>query len=365
MIRLIALLSLVLATVVSCSPGATYGNSKVRYKGSKSATPLVFPPDLKPDSLEGSYEIPAATTLSQYQQRAQGGGQLGAVPGRQQTVLPHYSHVQLMRAGSNRWIRTSMPADVAWEKIKEFWQNYGFVLEKENALAGTMETNWAENRAELVQGPVRKVLSKVMDSLYSTGTRDKYRTRLERVGGNSLDIMMTHQRMIEKLSGDNTVWTMDKPKPDLESEMLALLMAHLGGNANAVQAARQSHRGGGQTQPRARLVSLPNKTLGLDMGYGFENAWRLAGNALERTGFSVTDKNRSSGIYYVSYQDPLATGKKGRWFKKKLPPEQYYQVRVQPLSQTMSRVSVLSRQGQLLSTATSQRILTILYEQLK
>ena len=43
-----------------------------------------------------------------------------------------------------------------------------------------METDWAENRAKIPQDPIRNVLGKLLDPVYSTGERDKFRTRLER-----------------------------------------------------------------------------------------------------------------------------------------------------------------------------------------
>ena len=45
---------------------------------------------------------------------------------------------------------------------------------------GIMETDWAENRAKIPQDFIRNTLGKLLDSVYSTGERDRFRTRLER-----------------------------------------------------------------------------------------------------------------------------------------------------------------------------------------
>ena len=56
-----------------------------------------------------------------------------------------------------------------------------------------METDWSENRADIPQGFIRKAIGKVMDSVYSAATRDKYRVRLERGADGSTEIYLTHR----------------------------------------------------------------------------------------------------------------------------------------------------------------------------
>ena len=43
-----------------------------------------------------------------------------------------------------------------------------------------METDWAENRANLPQTGLRKLIGKALDSVYDTGMRDMFRTRVEK-----------------------------------------------------------------------------------------------------------------------------------------------------------------------------------------
>ena len=69
-----------------------------------------------------------------------------------------------------------------WPIVKEFWQELGFIVNVEQPDAGVMETDWAENRARVDSGAIRNFLGRVLDSVYSTAERDKYRTRLERGG---------------------------------------------------------------------------------------------------------------------------------------------------------------------------------------
>ena len=101
----------------------------------------------------------------------------------------------------------------------------------------------------------------------------------------------------------------------------------------------------------------------------FDRAWRRVGLALDRSSFTVEDRNRSKGIYYVRYIDPDSSQKKPGFFsrlfgKKKQAPTNEYQIFVKG-DETASQVDVLDKDGVPDKTKTGDRILTLLYEQLK
>ena len=88
-----------------------------------------------------------------------------------------------------------------------------------------METEWAENRAKLPQDLIRKTIGKLLDGMYSTGERDKFRTRLERNAQGGVEIYITHrglQEIYPTKERDSTTWTVRPSDPDLEAELLAL-----------------------------------------------------------------------------------------------------------------------------------------------
>ena len=113
------------------------------------------------------------------------------------------------------------------------------------------------------------------------------------------------------------------------------------------------------------------------MNEPFDRAWRRVGLALDRVGFTVEDRDRQKGLYFVRYADPESEMKekdKGlitRLFSwgsdSKVKPEQY---RVQVSQEAAggasgSQVSVLNKDGSAERSKTAQRILTLLHEQLK
>ena len=114
----------------------------------------------------------------------------------------------------------------------------------------------------------------------------------------------------------------------------------------------------------------------------FDRTWRRVGLALDRVGFTVEDRDRQKGVYFVRYADPEADilkankdkGFLSRLFSfgsdAKVKAEQYrVQVRAaadkQAQQQEISQVNVLNKDGGADSSTTAQRILTLLHEQLR
>ena len=102
------------------------------------------------------------------------------------------------RSGSERWLVVPEPPEKVWPIVKDFWQGLGFVIKTEVPEAGVMETDWAENRAKIKQDPIRNLIGGVLDGAYSTGERDKFRTRLERgAQPSTTEIYITHRGVTE------------------------------------------------------------------------------------------------------------------------------------------------------------------------
>ena len=86
-------------------------------------------------------------------------------------------------------------------------------------------------------------------------------------------------------------------------------------------------------------------------------------------GFTVEDRDRQKGLYFVRYADPESDKNKPGLFarifstNRTLTTEQY---RVQVVEAgTSSEVNVLNKEGGADNSKTAQRILTLLHEQLK
>jgi len=343
------------------------GRDKVDYKKSKAIDTLEVPPELStstineaPDTLDA-----AQTTLSEFG---------AAQPARESAgVLPTPAGMRVVRDGNQQWLVVNGSPEQVWPRVREFWLHEGFLIRLEDPRLGIIETDWNENRADIPQGPIRRLIGKVMDAVYSAATRDKYRVRLEH-GSNpdTTEIYLTHRGVEEVIKGgaddSSSIWQPRPSDPELEAEMLKRLMVYLGVEEQQAQTLMAQRS---ETQPRAELVSDSTGTT-LVIKEDYSRAWRRTGVALDRVGFTVQDRDRSSGTYYVRYNDPLAEqNKKGILNKlafwssdddKKGGDE--YRIALQADGPD-TRVIVRNNKNEQDSGPTAKRILTLLEEQLR
>ena len=343
---------------------------KIDYKSAGKLPPLEVPPDLTAPGTDERYVVPdinptGSATFSVYnKERNKQPGSGGS------SILPALdeSSVRMERAGTQRWLVVKGEPEEIWPMVKEFWHDLGFLIKIEMPEAGVMETDWAENRAKIPQDLIRSALSKVLDTLYSSAERDKFRTRLERGEGGVTEIYISHRGMDEVLEANmRTIWQPRPPDPELEAEMLSRLMMRFG---VAEERARTVAGSSGNGQERARMSREKGGVL--TVNEAFDRAWRRVGLALDRIGFTVEDRDRSQGIYFVRYINPDADNKTGGGLLSKLlfwrdeNADSADQYRVQ-LSEAgaATEVKVLNKDGTADKSDTSSRILSLLYEQLK
>jgi outer membrane protein assembly factor BamC len=292
----------VLLALAGCSTvdGFLQGD-KIDYKRQSNKTaPLEIPPDLTQLQREGRY-APAGGSVSASTYQSAAAAPSTAATASTAIAPATFGEMRVVREGSQRWLVVPMPAEQLWPQLREFWAERGFSLVVDNAQAGVMETDWAENRAKLPQDVVRRTIGRVLESLYDTGERDRFRTRVERQG-NATEVYISHRGMIEEYAGERkeqTVWTPRPSDPNLEAEFLTRLMVKLGAKENVAReiAARPV------TPATARARALAGQPA-LQVDEAFDRAWRRVGLALDRSGFTVEDRDRTGGLYFVRYADP-------------------------------------------------------------
>ena len=342
---------------------------RVNYKTEGAKAPsLDVPPDLTQLSRETRYVVPGtAVTASSYQI-----GQGTVVP--TPTAATSVGDVKIERSGTQRWLVVARPADKVWTPVRDFWLENGFLLSLDQENLGIMETDYAENRAKLPQDFIRNTLGRVLDSVYSTGERDKFRTRLERRADGGTDIFVSHRGMVEVVTGskngsavqgDSTVWQPRPADPELEAEFLRRLMVKLGVSQEQSKALVAA----GAARTSSRVASVGGTPV-VQIDEGFERAWRRVGLALDRTGFTVEDRDRTQGTYFVRYVEPVVDKGEPGFFSKlfsgspaAVAPLKY---RITVKSQgDASTVSVLNAQGAPESSANAQRIVQVIADDLK
>jgi len=371
------LVGALMASLTGCGMiGSVVGTDKVDYKAAKKASTLDVPPDLTQLQKDNRYSLPdsnngIATASGYNATRGNGGNTAAIVPGTPaagSVAVAGVGDIKVERDGNQRWLVVKQTPEQLWPQLKQFWEDSGFVLAKEMPAAGLMETDWNENRAKIPQDFIRNTLGKVFDSMYSSGERDKFRTRIERRADGSSEIYISHRGAKEVVTGpqnETTSWTPRANDPGLEAEFLARLMTKLG-NVSEVAEARTTVENAPAQAQHATLVA---GTVQVDEG--FDRAWRRVGLALDRAGFTVEDRDRTQGTYFVRYVDDSVEGKGFfaklfSWGSSEADKEaQRYRILVKAGAGNTSVVTVANNAGQADTGAVGEKILTLLQEQLK
>ena len=356
--------------LIGCKSVAT--NDTVDYKsaGAVRGPNLAYPPDLITAQADRRYIVQDGTaTMSEYN------AALKKSVDTRKNVMTGIPGMRIERDGERRWLVVDKPAPELYPQIKDFWQENGFLLTIDSPSTGIMETDWAENRAKIPQDFIRQALGSALDSIYDTGERDRYKTRLEVSKPNQTEIFITQRGAIEKCVSDNsgacnsTIWTSRPNDPELEAAFLARLMERLG--MTQEQAKAQVAVPLGAKSPKAKLVQEGVNTAHIELAAGFDRAWRDTGLALDRSNFTVEDRNRANGIYYVRYVNPKDLGDTKGFFSNLFSSKddsslkaKKYLVVVKSTGDSSSSVYVQDADGKPENTAAGLQLLTLLTEQL-
>lgn len=377
--RLIYILSLTVFLSACGSISETYDEvfpekEKIDYKKAKQIDTLEVPPDMTSSTIDSDLVVPdlipgSSANYSDYSRERSG---INVVRG--EAVLPSQQSLRMERDGKQRWLVVAGTPSQVWPKMREFWLEAGFLIRLENPRIAILETDWAENRADIASDFITDALSSLIGGLYSAATRDKYRVRLE-VGSeeNTTELYLTHYGAEEVIEGstETTIW---KPRPrdvELEVEMLRRMAVFFGVDEKRSRS-MLARRGKSRTE-RARL-SRSRGISALSLDDDFQRAWRRTGLALDRIGFTVEDRDRSRGLYFVRYVDPLKDSNQEKgWLdsiafwstKDEDPGKNKYQISLTDIESSGTRVIVLNDKGGPENSTTAYRILSLLHEQLK
>lgn len=317
---------------------------------------------------EQRYAVPNSNTASDYQKENNRAASAN--------VLPSFAVGRIERDGTRRWLVINDTPEHLWPVLRQFWNESGFVLVIDKPDVGIMETEWAENKAKLPQDIIRRTLGSLIDGLYSTSERDKFRLRIERNPKGESEIYITHRGMQEQLVGsqkERTMWTARPADPELEAEFLSRLMVRLGTPADAAKKALADTTSKAPEKTVTSNITMHDGRPMLTIAEPLDRAWRSLGIALDRTHFTVEDRDHSKGIYFVRYVSDQDDGKEKGLFARlfssdKKNQAKRYQVKLDKSesdSANSSVVTLLDEQGKAEASAVASDILKLLDVQLQ
>lgn len=369
-----------IAALTGCNAlGVNFGDEKVQYETSTSRAPLEVPPDLNTVTNNDRFAVPSRPQIvSANAETAKARMDAEARGDQPSQVLPETDYAKVVRDGQFRYVHVAVSPDRVWPLLQDFWASVGLAVKYQDAKTGIIQTEWAENKANLPKDIIRATIGKALDVVYDTGTRDQYRARMERAEDGTTNIFITHRQMVEVLKGrqeESTIWQPGPSDPELEAVMLTRLAQMLETEFNpkakpeeqkaleqlaAVKYSPMSHiEEGADGKPVAVVIDEP-----------FDRAWRRVGVALDRGGFEVTDRDRSQGLFMINYLDPDYEQQKkseqgffaNLFSNAEAVDPVPYRIRLTPDGET-TRVTVTGEDGRADTTGVAPRILTLIGEQ--
>jgi len=386
-------LAVACAAALALAGCSGWGNKSTEYKGAtaRAEKPLEVPPELTAPTMDDRYSVPdprATTTYSAYEKQNAGGTQATPTSGPA-PVLPKVQGVRIERAGDQRWLVVNGTIEQVWPVIREFWIDAGYPLVREEPQLGIMETDWMEDKSKIPQDFVRRTVGKVLPGMWSTPRRDKFRTRLERGEQPGTTEVYVSNRAVEEIytnsQEDRTTWQALPADRELEAEMLNRIMEDLGVDRSTKVAAAKPQAPTPGVRATAPVAATPvaapanavleNGGAGpLVVNDGFDRAWRRVGLALDRVGFTVEDRDRSKGLFYVRYIDPEAENPADKegfidklkfWKPAPKTGQPQFRIQVSDAGAGSSQVLVQDSKGAPDQGKTGRKILALLYDQLK
>ncbi|MEJ2620462.1 MAG: outer membrane protein assembly factor BamC [Candidatus Thiodiazotropha sp.] len=374
---LLSLILLILFISGCGSDGGYFSDSEREYRSQKETVDdLEIPPDLSSSAIQDAMTIPGAGSAS-YEEYASQREKRTSGSFVAEDVLPEFDTIQVQRDGDKRWLVIAAPPVKVWPKVVEFWRKNGLLLVEQNPAVGVMKTDWLESRADIKQGFITEFFRQALGSVYTSATRDQFRVRLERgVEPGVTELYLTHRGMEEKLKedfsgdADTTYWAPRPNDPGIEASMLRSLMIHLG---VAEEKAKQEITAPDVREDRARLMEGEEQPeLWVDEAYA--RAWRLTGVALDRVGFAVEDRDRSTGTYFVRYSNMVNEDEEEAglfsslafWSddESKIDTQALYQVKLLARGES-TRIVVRNEQGESADPLAVETILGLIYEQIR
>lgn len=254
-----------------------------RYLNAELNKPLEMPPDLMRPETQSSFDLPKASS-----------GSDSSAPGK--AAVPAKAELVKLRGSYNfYWLETELPADAAYQLVKNFWASEGYGLVVDEPVIGIMQTEWIF-REEGGEKETDSWWKNLFSSADLAAAQDQFKTRIESdESAKSSRIYLTHRGTeyaptieLNKSADEaasNDEWHFRRTDSALEIEMLSRLMIYLGLPQDAVAAQLAKAR---LFKPRASLqFDSEEKSPYLLISDPYQIAWNRVRHALEIMNFDI------------------------------------------------------------------------------
>jgi outer membrane protein assembly factor BamC len=219
---------------------------------------------------EGKFEVPQPVPL------ATGGGS---------------EVVRIQKLADDSWILIGVPPGQVWPEVRNFMTASGMQIVRADARAGIMESNWVTVEGE----PLQSRFQFRMEQGVQRGTSELHVLQMNQTGGAS----------------EWPATSDDTAQAAAILQAIAQFLADSTESAPVSMIAEQGISAGG----KITMQESPEGYAYLRLELPFDRAWASLGRALEKSSFEITDRDRSSSVYYVRFLGKGATAKQeqGWW----------------------------------------------------
>ena len=276
---------LLMATLVSgCSylpqsvntlPWDTDNELSGDYETAIETSPIEVPSDLDSEAIQQGYPIPEVAINIAIPVT-------GKVPRPAPlTASSQVDAVRLQRLGGSSWAVVNVAPGQLWPQVRAFLVSSGIDVSSVDATGGLIDTNFV--------------------LLQDRELESRFRFRVDSgVQRNTSELHILQQNQAKDI--DLTSWPENSDDDDLEEKMLRNIAQFIANNAESAPVSMMA----GQAMTGAGRISLEESSAGtrLKLALPFNRAWAATEKGFADAGFRVDDKNRSAGLFYVTYLGP-------------------------------------------------------------
>ncbi len=298
-------------------------------KDAKRLEKLEVPPELSRVEVTDSMALPGGlqgkASYSEYANKAQQNDLVKAKGSG--FTLPE--GIKIKRAGDIRWLEVTANANALYEKVKKFLENQELEIDKEEKKLMFVDTAWAPEKTAVPKG----FFTNMSEDIFGSPVLEKFRFRVEPGLENGVaELYISHygveKVLIDDVESGNVLFEKQvgivdsvktsswRPRPNdkaLEAEMLRRFIIYIGVGKDVADKMTATPV---EQQQLANIVKDENGyAISLTIDERFFNSWRIVGKAIDHASFTLVDRDRSEGEFFVQY-DPSADAKaneKGFW----------------------------------------------------
>jgi outer membrane protein assembly factor BamC len=257
------------------------------------------------------------------------------------TSASQYETVRIQRLGDESWALVAVAPGQLWPQVRAFLTASGIGVAASDAQAGLIDTQFVE----LKERPLSTRFRFRVDSGVQRNTAE-------------LHVLQQNQAV------DNSSWPESSDDLELEQEMLRNVAQFIANSAESAPISMMADR----AMSAAGRISLEDTEsyTRLRLVLPFNRAWASVNKALPEAGFAIDDKNRSEGVFYVTFVGQQEDDD-GGWFDWMWGGEdehplanKQYMVKLASLSEDEMLISLFGTEGGQIPRRDQQALLTLI-----